>query len=51
MKRKAQIPDFSQKKKPPMPGGTVQPNAPPPASQVRVIKPQATSSKSGRRGQ
>ena len=55
MKRRGErdIPDFSSKRKPPAGGGTPQPK---PATQSpvprdRVSKPQATSSKSGRRGQ
>lgn len=54
MKKKGarSIPDFSSKRKPPAAGG-----APPrqathvPMPRERIVKPQSTSAKSGRRGQ
>ena len=55
MKRKGarDIPDFSSKRKGLPSAGTPQPRpaAQSPVPRERVIKPQSTSSKSGRRGQ
>lgn len=54
MKRKGAraIPDFSSKRKGPPPTGQTPPRlAPTVAPRERVIKPQSTSAKSGRRGQ
>jgi hypothetical protein len=56
MRRKGErsIPDFSRKKKAPPRGTEAQPEAQrkvPPPPMPRTIKPQSTSSKSGRRGQ
>ncbi len=46
------IPDFSSKKKGlPASGAPMRQTAPAPTPRDRVIKPQSTSSKSGRRGQ
>jgi hypothetical protein len=54
MKKKSprSIPDFSTKRKtvPPADGPEAKPAAPPHAP-TRAVKPQATSAKSGRRGQ
>ena len=52
-KGKPTIPDFSRKPQRPVDPEHPHRHAPPPpaASPTRVIKPQATSAKSGRRGQ
>jgi hypothetical protein len=57
MKKKGprSIPDFSSKRKSPAPGGTppvagVDPKTPAPIPPSRIVKPHATSAKSGRRG-